>query len=107
MAGRAVGIAPAGLVAELTASEPLWRMELAAASPLWTAPLILEESELAASPVAVAASELRLATSEDMDAAAELAALLMAEVAELKRESAPEVKEFATEPPAEVADAKF
>jgi len=72
MAGRAVGIAPAGLVTEFTASEPLARMELAADSPLWMAPLILDERELAASPVAVEATERRLSTSEDKTAAAEL-----------------------------------
>ena len=103
MAGRPVGTAPAVLlvVAELRALDALWRMELAAFSPLW----ILEEMELAAAPVAVETSERRLASSEDAAASAELWALPMAAVAEEIRESAPEVKDDATEPAADVTDA--
>ena len=85
----------------MRALDALWRMELAAFSPLW----ILEEMELAAAPVAVETSERRLASSEDAAASAELWALPMAAVAEEIRESAPEVKDDATEPAADVTDA--
>jgi hypothetical protein len=106
IAGRAVGTAAWLLVAEATAWLPLFLTELTAASPLWTALLILAEIEEAAAPVAVEASERRLASSEDRPAVMELSALAMPAVTEERRDSAPEAAELSAEPAADVIEAK-
>lgn len=103
IAGRAVGIAAWELVAELAAPVTLLRRELAADSPLAMALLMRAEMEdLAAELVMVAASDLRLSTSDERDAARELPALFAADVRDEKRDSAPEASELTAEPMTEV-----
>jgi hypothetical protein len=63
--------------------------------------------EEAAAPVAVAASERRLANSEDKDIVREFSALAIPAVTEERRDSAPEVAELRAEPAAEVTEERI
>lgn len=96
------------LVTELAAPLALLRMELAADSPEAMALLMRAEmDDLRPGSVMVAASDLRLLTSDERAAAAELPALPAADVMDERRDSAPEAKELMAEPAAEVWEAKF